>query len=242
MVVAEQNQDASVARTAVIEWIDHILERKQWTGTDLARKSNLAPSTVLRLLNDPQHRFIPSFKTLQKIADGSGYEIPNSVTRALGAVRTEAGSEEPGTGPERVGSALSTMSPAGLGRRHAVMKVRHVSSLPESLHPISKSDVSVPTPPQLDGDNTAFGFYMPDGALEPWMSAGSLLYATKRRDPHEGDIVLVTDQSGKSRVRLLFKMDEKGLALSKSHPPKADEKMSFDEVKELAIVTIFVKG
>jgi len=117
-----------------------------------------------------------------------------------------------------------------------MVEVKHVSSLPSSLQPIDKREIHVAALPHWEGDDTAFAFYMPDNALDPWAPAGTLMYATKRRDPVGGDWVLVIDQAGKSRVRLLLSIDEKGLSLSKSHPATEDEKMTFDEIKELAIV------
>lgn len=229
------------AREAVIEWISHIMQRKRWTGTDLARKSGLAPSTVLRLLNDENHRFIPSLKTLQKISEGSTYPIPKKVTDALGAPNVEDREDAAPATRASVREALSGLSANPGPRRAPTVDVRHVSSLPKSLHPVSRADIAVPCPPQLEGDESAFAFYMPDSALEPWWKAGSLMYATKRRDPVAGDLVLVTDSSGRSKVRLLMDIDEKGLTMTHSHPAKEDERLGFDAIEDIAIVAVAVK-
>ena len=82
-MMTADNTAPNATRAAVIDWIEHILKRKNWTGTDLARKSELAPSTILRLMNDPHHNFVPSLKTLRKIAEGSGYAIPSEIVSAL---------------------------------------------------------------------------------------------------------------------------------------------------------------
>lgn len=224
-------------KAVVIDWIDHILEQKRWNGTDLARHSDLAPSTILRLLNNKNHRFVPSLKTLQKIASGSGYPIPRKVTDALGAPRIEADPE--GEARERrpgrsVRDTLDSMTPPA----RSGIKVRTVSSLPASLMPIAREqEVVIDRPHSLEGDETAFAFYMPDN-LEPCFKAGTKMFATRRRDPAEGDIVLVTTKSGQSRVRYLVDMDETGLTLTKGQSSKADEKLAFDDLSEIAIVAV----
>jgi len=220
-------------REIVIEWIDHILDRKKWTGTDLARKSGLAPSTILRLLNDPEHPFVPSLKTLQKVAEGSGYPIPRKVMEVLGANRMEESEAHDDEEPRR----------ARANHRVPTVELRHVSALPASLQAAAnaKRDAYVAAPPQLEGDETAFAFHMPDDTFDPWMKSGSLVFATKRRDPVKGDTIVVTDKNGKTRVRLLMGMDESGLALSKSIPVKEEEKMNFDDISDIAIICIYVK-
>lgn len=228
-VVAEKMK---TPKQIVIEWIDHILDRKKWTGTDLARKSGLAPSTLLRLMNDPEHPFVPSLKTLQKVAEGSGYPIPRKVMEVLGANRMQEEEAHDEEEPRR-GKAVRTPT----------VELRHVSSLPASLQAAanSKRDGYVAAPPQLEGDETAFGFYMPDDTFDPWVKSGCLMFATKRRDPVRGDTIMMTGKDGKTRVRLLMGMDEEGLSLSKSLPPKEDEKVKFDDISDIAIVCIISK-
>lgn len=219
------------ARKVVIDWINHVLERRKWSGTDLARRSNLAPSTVLRMLNDPHHRFLPSLKTLEKISEGSGYPIPMAVIEALGGSRFgELRDGAPGApAPSEV------LRPETLPRQ-LTLDLRYFSALPKSLHTQVQHTVRVPSPPQFEGDDSAFAFYVPDAGLQPWIKAGALMFATKRRDPIAGDIVLVTDQEGRSGVRLLNHLDENGLALSRAYPEKTDETLTYDEVFEIAIV------
>ena len=227
---------ASPAKAIVIEWIDHILERKKWNGTDLARKAGLAPSTILRLLNNPDHHFVPTVLTLQKIADGSGYPIPKTVMSALGAHDAEIGGAE----EDEASVGRRARQPS----RSATVELRHISSLPAALQSAvsARRESYIPAPPQLDGDETAFAFHMPDNTLDPWFKSGSLMFATKRRDPCAGDTLLVTDKNGKSRVRLLMDITEAGLKLSKSHPVVEDEVVKFDDIEDIAIITVFVKS
>src|SRR5262249_5774202 len=154
---------AQTPKQVVIEWIDHILDRKRWNGTELARKSGLAPSTLLRLINDPDHPFVPSMKTLQKVADGSGIPITKKVLEAIGADSEEA-ADLSSEGAARRSSGRST-------QRAATVEFKHVSALPASLQAAAgaRRDGQVPAPPQLDGDNTAFAFNMPDDSFSDWL-------------------------------------------------------------------------
>lgn len=221
-------------KEAIIEWIDHILERRKWNGTDLARAADLAPSTILRLINNPRHTFIPSLKTLQKIADASGYPIPRKVTEATGAA-----SIEPPTTPDDPPSGRRYRAAIRL----ATVPVRYVSSLPASLQaPAPSRETYVQSIPALDGDDTLFAFYMPDSSLEPLIKAGTLMFASKRRDPINGDLVFISDKDGRVRVRCLMSIDSEGLKLSKTLPAKVDEAMDFEQIAEVAIVLADVRS
>jgi transcriptional regulator with XRE-family HTH domain len=221
-------------KRVVIEWIDHILTRKGWNGTELARKSGLAPSTLLRLLNDPDHPFVPTLKTLQKIADGSGIPITRKVMDAIG-IDTEEHETEPAEGMTR-----RVASRAG---RSLTVEFRHVSALPASLQAAagSRKDGYVPAPPQLEGDETAFAFHMPDDSFGEWLRAGALMFGTKRRDPIAGDIIVFTLKDGKSRVRLLTGIDEGGLRVTKEMPSHNEETVKFDDIEDIGIVVVIVR-
>jgi len=233
MALATSAMKKQTPKEIVIEWIDHILERKKWTGTDLARAADLAPSTVLRLMNNPKHPFVPTVTTLQKIASGSGYPIPKKVMSALGA------DDDVELEPDNVRRVNVRMT-----QRQAKVELRHVSSLPAALQNAvaERREAYVPAPPQLEGDETAFAFHMPDNTFDPWFKSGTLAFATKRRDPVAGDTLLITDKNGRARVRLLLDITEKGLKLSKTHPATEDEVLVFDEIQDIAIITIFVKS
>ncbi len=226
---------AQTPKQVVIEWIDYILDRKRWNATELARKAELAPSTLLRLLNNPDHPFLPTQKTLSKIADASGIPITKKVLEALGAETEENVIEIPEGISKRAGLRPPT--------RMASVEFRHVSALPASLQAAASSrrDGYVAAPPQLDGDETGFAFHMPDDSFGAWLKAGSLCYGTKRRDPAPGDLILVTGKDGKSKVRLLIGIDEGGLVMTKTMPVGEEERMPFDEIADIAIVIVTVR-
>lgn len=115
--------------------------------------------------------------------------------------------------------------------------LRYVSSLPASLVQQVRDDVSIACPADMLNDDTAFAFRMPDEALAPIVRGGMTLFATKRRDPTVGDILLVTDQSGRSRVRVIEAIDETGFKLQRTGPTDAQsETIGFDDIKEFGVV------
>jgi transcriptional regulator with XRE-family HTH domain len=238
--VSEAVLEMKSPKKIVIEWIDHILDRKKWDGTRLAREAKLAPSTILRLINDPEHPFIPTLKTLQKIADASGYPIPRKVTEALGAPKMEPLAEGE---VEENGDGSARRDRNGRMRATTV-ELKHVSSLPASLQAASSArrEAFVPAPPQLADDESAFAFYMPDDTFEPWLKSGTLMFATKRRDPVRNDMVVVTDKNDRTRVRLLCGIDEGGLRLLKQMGSQEEERIEFDDVKDLAILVGLFKA
>jgi transcriptional regulator with XRE-family HTH domain len=219
---------ANAARRSVISWIGRILEKNKWTGTDLARQAGIAPSTVLRLLNDPTHEFVPSMRTLSRIAGTSGGGIPRDVIEAVGAF----GNRDSGQS--------RTNNPGSIAAR--VIEVRRFSSLPASLRGEHLRARKARVPDQLRSDPTLFAFEMFNEDLDPVIRLGTLLFASKHRDPIKGDIVLVSTKGGRSRVRVLFDVDEGGLTLSRSLPMRGEEQIAFDEIEDLAIVVATIMG
>lgn len=226
-----------LAKEAVLGWIEHILTQKRWTGTDLARNSGLAPSTILRMMNDPNHHFTPSLRTLKKISEGANYPIPTAVLRAL-----EVGRIEPSNDDEMEESPPPREPKPMRAQQRRLLRVRSVSALPKALHSTTTQMVSVPALPQLEDDQTAFAFYLPESTLEPWWKAGDLIYATRRRDPASGDVVLITKTDGRSMVRAVVEVSEEGIVVSKTHPVKAETTVPFEEIADWGIVQAVVRS
>jgi hypothetical protein len=237
------------AKAEVLGWIDQILNRKGWTPTELARKAQLAPSTILRMMNDPKHTFTPSLTTLKKIADGAQVDIPENLMKTFDIQKVGPAAPVRRTMVDHFDPGAVFTSQAGQqggqnsGQRSAsqMVRLRRVSSLPLTLQPKGSPEVMVPRPPQLDGDDTAFAFHMPNTDLEPWIPAGTLVYATNQRDPKSGDNIVLTNKEGRTSVRLLMEMNENGVVLSKSHPVKPDETIPFDEIENIAICAVWVR-
>jgi transcriptional regulator with XRE-family HTH domain len=204
------------------------MEKRRWTASELARNAGLTPSTVLRLLNDPAHRFVPSLKTLQKISVASDHPIPRKVLDAIGAARSDT-SQQRGFADQDAGR---------LREAGKTVRLRPLSSLPIGLQS-ERGEVLVSCPPQLDGDETAFACYMPDAALEPWVKSGSLLFGTNRRDPIKDDLVLLTDAEGRSKVRLLVDID--GRAMTVKAGSGALEAVRLGDLKEVAVIAVIVR-
>lgn len=231
--LAKDGEHLEATRKEFIDWVDHILERKKWTATDLANASGLAPSTVLRILNSKTHQFNISFMTIRKISEGSGYPIPKSLmeahdVRMVGDVPEAA----PKPRPNQPRAAATTRPLAEMSNTPSV-PVRYVSSLPSALVQRVHQELREPCPPQMAGDDTAFAFRMPDDSLAPLVRGGMMMFATKRRDPASGDILLVIDADGRAKVRLVESVDETGIH---TRIDERSETIAFDAIKDFGVV------
>ncbi len=206
---------------ALIDWIRSIMSTRGWTATELARRSELAPSTLLRALNNASHPFVFSLATLEKIGDGAGEPVPRELAEAV--QKRPAADSSP---------------------RVRLVEVRNVSAFPVALQASAKSAKPelVAVPAHLQDDETVFAFRNPDESLGSWFQARSLMFATKARDPIGGNLVMLTGKDGRTRVRLLLGIDEAGLKLSKTMPAKEDERMEFDNIGEVALIVEVVMG
>lgn len=211
------------------DWVRAILRRKNWTGTDLARRAELAPSTLLRALNDPKYRFAFMSQTLQKIADAAGEAVPPNLLGWPPGDRSRT----------RIGTSVVDQS--AIARR---VELKIVSALPTKIRAQqqSRSVEEVYLPVRLAHDETAFAFRNPDESLGAWFKPRCVMYASKCRDPTGGDLVMLTSKDGRTRVRLVLSIDETGLSLSRSMPPQADEKVRFDDIGDIAVIVEVAMG
>lgn len=196
----------------LLQWVQQIMKSRSWTATELARRAELAPSTLLRALNKESHPFIFSKTTLQKIADAAGEKVPQDLFSMVGRRRFE-------------------------DVRHQV-HVRYVSAFPAKVHSsfgIAKPEL-VDVPVGLQRDETLFAFRNPDNQLGAWFPLRSLMFATQSRDPAEGDLLMLTGRDGRTKVRLLLSISEAGLRVSKTMPAMEDETIPFDDIADIGVV------
>jgi transcriptional regulator with XRE-family HTH domain len=236
--VVDDETHKRIARQEFISWVDHILERRQQDATHLALDSDLSPSTILRLLNNKNHTYLPSMTTLRKIANGSGYPIPQKLLQAYEVQVTEpdAAPRPRPTANVRGGPAAQRTVEVGAPRKVAV---RHVSTLPKSLAPIVPSEQRVEVLPMLKDDTTAFAFKMPDDSLAPVVRGGAMVFASKSRDPAIDDIVLIVDENGRAKVRAITGVNEDGYIVSPVMRQDQTETVAFDAIKDWGIIENF---
>jgi SOS-response transcriptional repressor LexA len=221
-------------RTAFVEWVQHILDQKNWTPTDLANHSDLAPSTLLRIMNSKTHPFNISFMTIRKVADGSGYPIPRSLMEASGVSEHSLPREELAVKPRTGGKQVELVSNHQAPQRS--LTIRHVSMMPTSLVGNVPSVGEEPCPPQLMGDNTAFAVRMPNDSLSPIVKKNMMLFCTKTSDPEAGDILVVWDKEGAARVRLVESVDEDGIHLEQLNPERKNDVIAFNDIGDFGVV------
>ena len=212
--MARGRRKPTTTNDALVDWIRSIMSKRGWTASELARRSKLAPSTLLRALNNDNHPFVFSLATLEKISSGAAEPMPRELT-------------------DRV---RKRTTPGSLQARR--IEIRNVSAFPAALQtsPKSAKPELVAVPAQLQDDETVFAFRNPDDSLRAWFPPRSLMFATKARDPIGGDLVMLTGKDGRTKVRLLLGINEAGLSLSRTMPAKEDEKVPFDDIGDIAVI------
>lgn len=238
-------------RAEIMDWIDHILKQKDWNGSELSRAAGLSASTVLRFMNNPDHRHLPTFATLKKLSEGSGYPIPRKLLEAHEIMRIERGPEpEPKARPAADRAVMERRSAASMRpafaseARVAAPAARQIpllrmSSLPSSLMPLYGSAAQVTDcPTQLADDPTAFAFRLPDDSLSPVAPQGSMAYAVRSLDPVRGNKVAIISQDGRPHIGVVKEVDSAGIHLFRG--ASQDDGMSFgmDEIKDWGVIVL----
>ena len=221
----------------VSTWVRELVRHTGYAPSRLGKIADVAPSTVLRYYKGEDDRFQISLKTLQKLSEAAdNYPIPRRLIEACGIDNVDGEDRTPPTA-RSVMEALGTLSHTTKLGRHLAIPVKFVSSLvPRSLHPVGQRSMTVRCPPKLEDDENAFAFQAPDNSLDPWIKAGSTLYATTTGEPKIDDLVLITDREGRSRVRMLVDMDETGMILSRPIPFGADEHVKYGQYESIAVI------
>lgn len=209
----------AVSNEPLVRWIESVMSRNNWTASELARRSELAPSTLLRALNNREHPFVFALTTLEKIGRAAGEPVPSHLAQAV--------------------QRRSATEPL----RSRLIQVRNVSAFPtaiqSSFSPAKPESVVVPA--NLQEDVTVLAFRNPDDTLGAWFPPRSLMFATKARDPIGGDLVMLIGKDGRTRVRLLLGISEAGLSLSRTMPAKEDETLPFDDIGDVAVIVQVVR-
>jgi transcriptional regulator with XRE-family HTH domain len=211
----------------VQDWILGIMDSRGWTGTELARKSDLSPSTVLRILKD-DYGFFPTLSTLRKISRGGRAPLPEEFLLEAGTQAREYASR-----PQQGG----TTKGASGAREKRLLRVRQVTASKARFRE-EAAVVTTACPRELELDGTAFALHMPDDGMEPFVKPGALMYASKARDPIKHDYVWILLKDGKSMVRLLRETTEDAFLVSstKYRDGQAPANVPFVDVREWAVI------
>lgn len=237
------------ARAEAIKWIKDILAQKDWPASRLAEEAGLAPSTLLRLLNNPTHRYLPSFATIKAVSEAANVNITVSLMNAYGITRIADAGQAISPPTIRRNELSPKVAPPVVEapRRSAIpphkvkqpedrsIPVKPVSLVPPELH-MYATDKQVLCPRPMAGDKTAFAFYMADDAMSPFIPTKAMCYASKRRDPVDGDIVAAFKKNGHGMVRVLKETNEHGFLLADAKGNEAT--LAYDDFGDMAIVRI----
>ena len=251
--------DKSVAINEVRKWLEFVMKRKGWNGTELARAAGVAPSTILRMFSAENYTFLTSLTTIGAVASASGFKPPESLMAAYGVAATgfESDVSPPRRMPSRYAPAadgavaesdhetnLAQLPLGRVSRRAAEPEVtktlvmRNVSPFPKQFVFPTDGAMSVPCPERLVNDPTAFAFRFRETTFEPAIPHGALMYATKARNVVTGDMLLITKSDGSSVVRILHDQNEQGIVVYEGFKTDATKTIPVDKIDEVSIVVI----
>ncbi len=226
-------------KDAVVSWLQDILDRTEWSATHLSNKAKVSPSTTLRILKK-KNDFVPSFRTLAKLSAAANARIPRDVLDAYEMDNVEEDVENKMPVRKSVLRALDSLDDEDIGAQLTI-PLRPVSAFPRGMALAKLNRLGrerVRCPPVLENDPSAFAFFMPDDSLSPWIIRDATLYATEQGEPSVGDLILITRDDGRSRVRMVSEIDETGLVLSRPTPFGDEEHVSHEEAHYMAIIKV----
>lgn len=71
----------------VRQWMDDVMRKTGWAPERWARQANIAPTTITRFLNSENYTYLPSYRTLTKLAGAANVSPPDTSGTPLEAVR-----------------------------------------------------------------------------------------------------------------------------------------------------------
>ena len=77
---------ARSTRSASLDYIRWVLERTRLSASGLAKEAGLSNTTLTRPLNDPEHRFTVTTKTLERIRDATNIDFAPFLAKKMDAV------------------------------------------------------------------------------------------------------------------------------------------------------------
>lgn len=190
---------------AVLAYVRRILREKDISATQLAKRIGVSNTTLTRPLNNPDHTFSLSSKTLRKLYEYSGIEPPMVIghTRPI----REANSSSRSASDDRLPLDLPVLGLETALRGRVMVNARA---------PVAY----VERPWFLLGRPDAYSVYMPDKTMEPAFGVGHLIYIDPSRPPSVGDDVAVRLEDDEFLIRRLSKNTDDKIVLEQHSPSK----------------------
>jgi phage repressor protein C with HTH and peptisase S24 domain len=146
-------------------YLEEVMRVRDWTSTQLARESGVAPSTINRFLNDKNVAHELSLVTLRKIAVASGVPIPSEVLPS---------EEKKGISEPNVDLTQRTEWQAG-PKDLPVMGRAAGGGLADWYEMTGEVD-RVERPPALEAVTNGYALFMSGTSMEPRYYAGETIY------------------------------------------------------------------
>lgn len=197
-----QDRSQIVAR----EYLEQIVRETGMSGAAIARLADVAPSTINRVLNDPDVKHTLSLRTLLKIEKGTGIKVPDRVRNSLRSPVAHANKNLVATrknGAQDKAAFYPTDPARDLPLAGEVNSVTGILTVGTTM-----GATMVDRPASLVG-RQGYCVNMNDGSMYPVYSEGFPLYADESRAPVAGDDVVVRFKDGRALIRRFIERSAK---------------------------------
>jgi hypothetical protein len=217
-------------RDAAIAYIDMLVRETGLDLTNLARRAEIASTTLTRFRNDPGYRNSLSGRTLKKLSDATGVPLPADLG---GGVPTSFGTD---------GASTAVSRPPSTSPVPRDLPVLGCANTPHQAYSFRNEQVQsyVERPWFLFGHADAYAVRVNDTSMEPALSPGQLVYVAPAIPASAGDDVVVQFPDGTGAIKRLHRRTSKSFALEQLSP-KRIRNVEPEEVRAIHLIAAVVK-
>jgi phage repressor protein C with HTH and peptisase S24 domain len=220
-------------QTATRRYVAAVLRRTGWSATELARRCAMAPSTLNRFLHNERVTHALSARSLMKIAEASGVELPID----LGGVADAAGLAQGGS----LGALPGGARASGFGARRDLPVRGRAQGGPDGAVMLDAEPIDWTwRPAELQGARDAFAMFVTGDSMGEVLREGATIFVHPSLPPRPGDFVVVEKTDHQALIKRLVRRADTGLVLRQYNPPRDFELSRADVLAIYRVIgTIF---
>jgi phage repressor protein C with HTH and peptisase S24 domain len=214
------------------QYLEQIMRETGMSGAALAREAGIAPSTINRVLNDPNVKHTLSLRTMLKIEKATGVPIPANLLKPRQSTVTPMRkiSVAPTPNASQDKNSFYPNDP----RRDLSMAGTIDSVTGELTIRTTMGATLVERPASLVG-RQGYCVTMNDGSMYPVYSEGFPLYVDEDRAPVAGDDIVVRFKDGRALIRRFVERTPKAIVCHQ-FSPDGDITFAVDTILSLDLI------